>query len=172
MSRVRNYGFDFLKTLSQKIGDLSGFVLMCRELVQNADDEGCEWIRFKFTPEALIVQNPSAFTDDDFDYISTIGSEGKAKKPEKAGRFGVGFVSVFQICDHPVIRSNGLQLTIYPESQKALEEEYHESDGTEIYLQWARNETIVSTRGRSCRTCFADEFMIVILGTGMNLLNN
>lgn len=46
--RPKPYGFNFLNTLSQKIGDLSGFVPMCRELIQNADDEECEWISFEF----------------------------------------------------------------------------------------------------------------------------
>jgi len=143
MGKKRKYGFDFLKTLSQKIGDLSGFVLMCRELIQNADDEECDWIRFQFTPKALVVQNPSAFNDDDFENIRTIGSEGKIKKAEKAGRFGVGFVSVFQICDHPVILSNGIELTIFPENQEAVENDYEDIEGTEFFLEWAREKTQV-----------------------------
>ena len=143
MSRTRKYGFDFLKTLSQKIGDLSGFVLMCRELAQNADDEKCDWISYDFTNEALIVRNPSTFVDDDFNNISTIGSEGKIQEAEKTGRFGVGFVSVFQICDHPVILSNGKKLTIYPENQQALEEDIAVSKGTEFHLKWAKDNTDV-----------------------------
>jgi len=143
MGKKRKYGFDFLKTLSQKIGDLSGFALMCRELIQNADDEECDWIRFRFTPKALVVQNPSAFNDDDFENIRTIGSEGKIKKAEKAGRFGVGFVSVFQICDHPVILSNGIELTIFPENQEADENDYEGIEGTEFFLEWAREKTQV-----------------------------
>ncbi len=140
----RRYGFDFLNTLSQKIGDLSGFVQMSRELAQNADDEGCDWIRFQFTDEALIVSNPSLFDGDDFDNITNIGSEGKIEDAEKTGRFGVGFVSVFQICDHPVIRSNRTQLTIYPERQEAEEEDYPQiEEGTQFYLEWAKTPSIV-----------------------------
>jgi len=143
MGRTRKYGFDFLKTLSQKIGDLSGFVLMCRELVQNADDEKCEWISFDFMNEALVVRNPSMFTVDDFNHIMTIGSEGKIQEAEKTGRFGVGFVSVFQICDHPIIFSNGTKLTICPEDQKAIEEDGERSEGTEFHLKWAKDNSAV-----------------------------
>lgn len=138
-----DYGFEFLKTLSQKIGDLSGFVPMSRELVQNADDEECEWISFDLTKDALIVKNPSRFKDEDFDKIRTIGSEGKIEDSEKTGRFGVGFVSVFQICDHPEIRSNGISLTLFPEQQKAGKEDIPITNGTEFILSWAKDNSVV-----------------------------
>lgn len=116
---------------------------MCRELVQNADDENCSEISFNFTPEALIVRNSSVFTDDDFSNISTIGSEGKISRADKTGRFGVGFVSVFQICDHPVILSNNKKLTIYPEDQQAIEKDIEGPEGTEFHLKWAKDNTDV-----------------------------
>lgn len=157
MIRELDYGFDFLKTLSQKIGDLAGFVPMCRELIQNADDENCDWISFHFTHESLIVRNPSVFDPTDFDNIIKIGSEGKIDEVEKTGRFGVGFVSVFQICDHPVVRSNNTELIIYPEKQKATQKELTETEGTEIQLDWAREESDV--RKGLKRTVINDDYI-------------
>lgn len=145
MSGVRKnrYGFDFLNTLSQKIGDLSGFVPMCRELIQNADDEQCEWISFEFSQDALIVRNPSNFSEQDWENIRTIGSESKREDPKKAGRFGIGFVSVFQICDYPEIYSNRIKMTICPEQQKTLEEDCNFKEGTEFKLKWATEQSKV-----------------------------
>lgn len=142
-ARRKRYGFDFLNTLSQKIGDLSGFVPMCRELVQNADDEGCPWISFEFTPNALVVRNPSTFSDTDWQDIRTIGAEGKREDAEKTGRFGIGFVSVFQICDHPEVRSGCLVMTIFPEDQQTEEAECDEVAGTLFRLAWATETTAV-----------------------------
>jgi hypothetical protein len=145
MSEELSYGFDFLKMLSQKIGDLTGFVLMCRELIQNADDEDCKWINFTFTSNSLVVENPSIFSEEDFAQIIKIGSEGKIDDVTKTGRFGVGFVSVYQICDQPVIISNGTKLIFDPANQKVLKDNGNKEDngGTRVELKWARNQSSI-----------------------------
>jgi len=140
---IEQYGFDFLNTLSQKIGDLSGFIPMCRELIQNADDEKCEWISFEFNEDSLVVRNPSRFVEEDWKNIRTIGSEGKREDARKTGRFGIGFVSVFQICDHPEIYSNGLKMTICPENQTTQTEECDFKKETEFKLKWAFKQSEV-----------------------------
>ena len=137
------YGFDFLNTLSQKIGDLAGFEPMCRELAQNADDEGCAWIRFELGDSALIVTNPSTFSPEDWDNIRTIGSEAKRHDVKKTGRFGVGFVSVFQVSDHPKIQSGSSCIVIHPEDQKVYPIQTTPIKGTRFTLRWAMQRSPV-----------------------------
>jgi hypothetical protein len=139
----KSYGFDFMNTLAQRIADLAGFPVMCRELLQNADDEGCDQIEFQFNEAALIVRNPGLFTDRDRENIRMIGSEGKIKNPQKTGRFGFGFVSVFQICDAPIIRSSGHALTIRPEIPRVYDDDGDRTAGTEFELSWAYEDTAV-----------------------------
>src|SRR5712671_1510530 len=50
----------------------------------------------------------------DFHAISTVGSGNKYRDPSLIGRFGIGFVSVYQITDTPMIRSLGVQLELDP----------------------------------------------------------
>jgi 5-methylcytosine-specific restriction endonuclease McrA len=144
--RRKSYGFDFLRTLSQKIGDLSGFVPMCRELIQNADDEECSWISFEFQEDALVVRNPSIFSERDWANIRTIGAEGKRDDATKTGRFGIGFVSVFQVCDHPQITSGKLTMTILPEEQETRESDCESTEETVFYLPWATESSDVRNR--------------------------
>ena len=91
------------------------------ELIQNADDAGATevhavWDKRQLnrhrdysahgaglpTPglhecqgPALVMFMDSVFTDQDFDSIQSIGGSGKVSNPEKTGRYGVGFNSVY-----------------------------------------------------------------------------
>ncbi|WP_323796857.1 protein NO VEIN domain-containing protein [Nisaea sp.] len=133
---------------------------MAREIIQNADDAGASKIRFSLEPNCLRVWNNERFqscgrTDAkcpwevdgdpsdgtrkacDFHAISTVGSGNKYRDPSLIGRFGIGFVSVYQITDTPIIRSQGVQIQLDP-----LEERNHVSpidglQGSEFELPWA-----------------------------------
>jgi hypothetical protein len=58
---------------------------------------------------------PTVTTSCDYHRITDVGSGGKLSRGENIGRFGIGFVSTYQVTDHPEIRSSGVKLTLHPE---------------------------------------------------------
>jgi len=115
-----DYGVDIFGTIAEKLSSLSGFPAMAKELVQNADDEQSEYIEFDFCDNGLHVTNASIFDDDDFKRISNIASRGKETEPHKTGEFGIGFISVYQISDHPELQSAGRKYVFSPEEIAAF----------------------------------------------------
>lgn len=76
------------------------------ELLQNAQDAEATSISFTLYPDRLeISHNGRAFSYDDVEAITTIGSSTKAGEANKIGKFGAGFKSVFSITDTPQIHS-------------------------------------------------------------------
>uniref|UniRef100_G3NSI2 HEPN domain-containing protein n=1 Tax=Gasterosteus aculeatus aculeatus TaxID=481459 RepID=G3NSI2_GASAC len=55
---------------------------------------------------ALYAYNNAAFTEDDWEGIQLAGRSGKRNDPNKVGRFGIGFNSVYHITDVPSIFSS------------------------------------------------------------------
>ena len=92
-----------------------------KEIIQNAEDAGAKEVRFLidmrqnnqareklFNPgmaacqgPAIWVYNDAVFTDDDFENILRLGGRTKERDPEKIGKFGTGFNSVYHITDVP-----------------------------------------------------------------------
>ncbi|XP_071487726.1 sacsin-like [Diadema antillarum] len=92
-----------------------------KEMIQNAEDAGATEVRFlvdmrkninsmeKLFDEgmkscqgpALWIFNDAVFTDEDFTNILRLGCRTKEKNPEKIGRFGIGFNSVYNLTDVP-----------------------------------------------------------------------
>jgi hypothetical protein len=66
-----------------------------------------------------------------------MGSRSKIGAPDQIGRFGIGFVSVYQITDTPIVRSTGTQLKLDPLSGKGVVSRIPEIEGTEFELPWA-----------------------------------
>ncbi|CAG5865500.1 unnamed protein product [Menidia menidia] len=113
---------DYLKDILRRYPD-GGQIL--KELIQNADDAqatdvvfihdercyGCEslWTDElgKYQGPALYAYNNAAFSDDDWERIQKAGRSGKLNDPNKIGRFGIGFNSVYHITDVPSIFSSG-----------------------------------------------------------------
>jgi hypothetical protein len=60
---------------------------------------------------------------------------------DNIGRFGIGFVSTYQIADHPEIHSAGVKLTLFPEDQGWLIGATDEGSGTTFFLPWASDPT-------------------------------
>ena len=58
---------DFLRT---ELVNLSGFSTLAYELIQNAEDSKSSWIRFNICKDALIVENDSEFSEQDFRHLS------------------------------------------------------------------------------------------------------
>ncbi|KAF7656482.1 hypothetical protein LDENG_00040540 [Lucifuga dentata] len=113
---------DYLKDILRRYPD-GGQIL--KELIQNADDAQATKVVFihdersygteslctdglgKYQGPALYACNNAAFTDDDWDGIQATGRSVKRNDPNKVGRFGLGFNSVYHITDVPSIFSSG-----------------------------------------------------------------
>ncbi|KAG2469708.1 SACS protein, partial [Polypterus senegalus] len=54
---------------------------------------------------SLVVYNSASFTDEDWEGIQATGRSFKCKDPDKIGRFGIGFNSIYHITDLPYIFS-------------------------------------------------------------------
>ena len=132
-----DYGVDIFGTIAEKLSSLSGFSAMAKELVQNADDEQSEYIVFDFCDAGLRISNASVFDDNDFKQIINIASRGKEAEAHKTGAFGIGFVSVYQITDHPELQSAGKKYTFLPEEKKVELLDSTIIDHTEFFLPWA-----------------------------------
>ncbi len=131
-----SYEADLCGNIEQALKGLQGYGIMALELIQNADDAGAQTLRFDVTRDALIVANDAEFSSCgltsnrcpwertggpdgicrpcNFHAISRMGSRSKIRAPKQIGRFGVGFVSVYQITDTPGVRSAGTQLLLNP----------------------------------------------------------
>ncbi|KAM4558185.1 sacsin [Odontesthes bonariensis] len=113
---------DYLKDILRRYPD-GGQIL--KELIQNADDAQATEVVFihdersyghkslwtdelqKYQGPALYAYNNAAFADDDWERIQKAGRSGKLNDPNKIGRFGIGFNSVYHITDVPSIFSSG-----------------------------------------------------------------
>ncbi|XP_030613710.1 sacsin-like [Archocentrus centrarchus] len=113
---------DYLKDILRRYPD-GGQIL--KELIQNADDARATEVVFihdersyeteslwtkelgKYQGPALYAYNNAAFTDEDWEGIQMAGRSVKRDDPNKVGRFGIGFNSVYHITDVPSIFSSG-----------------------------------------------------------------
>ena len=156
-SRKRgSYTANLLGNIRSHLAGLQGYDVMALELIQNADDAKAEEIVFDITHDGLVVRNSGKFTycgdldsnpcafkaetdrNCDFHRITEVGSGDKLLQSENIGRFGIGFLSVYQVTDHPEIRSSDIKLTLVPESGEwFIEEPYDEPGGTTFFLPWA-----------------------------------
>jgi hypothetical protein len=153
------YVAPLLGNIRQILTGLQGFSSMALELIQNADDAKATHIRFDVKDDELCVWNNGAFSSCglteakcpweskggpdgrrkacDFHAISMVGSGNKYRDPSVIGRFGIGFVSVYQITDSPVIRSSYVQLKLDPLNEKSHISRIKPIDGSEFVLSWA-----------------------------------
>ncbi|GLD59923.1 sacsin-like protein [Lates japonicus] len=106
---------DYLKDILRRYPD-GGQIL--KELIQNADDAQATEVVFihdersygtknlwtdelgKYQGPALYAYNNAAFTDDDWEGIQMAGRSVKRNDPNKVGRFGIGFNSVYHTTDN------------------------------------------------------------------------
>ena len=169
---ITEYSSDLIGNIRTHLSGLQGFDVMALELIQNADDAGANEVIFEIQEGGLIVRNDGRFTSCgdlrdkscalasgngyacDFHRIKLVGSGGKRERSTNIGRFGIGFVSVYQVTDHPIIRSAAVELTLLPESQQCRVKATETDRGTEFFLPWATNPESVGRRelGLSCIT--------------------
>ncbi|KAM8856973.1 sacsin [Synchiropus picturatus] len=113
---------DYLKEVLRRYPD-GGQIL--KELIQNADDAEASKVVFihdersygtkdlwteslgKYQGPALYAYNNAAFTDEDWAGIQSAGRSVKRDDPNKVGRFGIGFNSVYHVTDVPSVFSSG-----------------------------------------------------------------
>lgn len=157
------YEADLLGNIQQALAGLQGFGVMALELIQNADDAGAATLSFDVTERALFVRNSAAFStcgltqprcpwektgDPDgvqrscnFHAISRMGSRNKVHVASQIGRFGIGFVSVYQVTDTPIIRSTGIEMKLVPLDGMGSTRAVPHTAGTEFELRWASMST-------------------------------
>jgi len=150
-----SYTANLLGNIRSHIAGLQGYDVMALELIQNADDAKAESVAFDITDRGLFVSNSGKFTycgdllskpcsfisshnySCDYHRLADVGSGGKLSRGENIGRFGIGFVSTYQVTDHPEIRSSGIKLTLHPEDGKWFIEPFEQPKGTTFFLPWA-----------------------------------
>ena len=150
-----SYTANLLGTIRSHLAGLQGYDVMALELIQNADDAKAQEITFDITKSGLWVRNSGRFAycgdlagaacrlqdsdgySCDYHRIVDVASGGKLGQSESIGRFGIGFVSAYQITDHPRIQSSGIELTLKPETGQWELEPCPETPGTEFFLPWA-----------------------------------
>lgn len=157
----RVYRADLIGSIRGALAGLQGFDAMAFELIQNADDAEASFINFDVLNDRLVVENDSLFSDCgrvaedaecqwkesgnpngghracDFHALSTVSSANKSGEGSLIGRFGVGFVSVYQITDRPLIRSGKTELVLDPAAEGATIRSVPIAPGTRIELPWA-----------------------------------
>lgn len=93
-----------LERIIQLYTDKSHFVY---ELLQNAEDAGASSIRFiQYENRLEVMHDGHAFTTENLQGLCDIGQSDKVNDLNQIGEFGVGFKSVFGICDTVRLYSN------------------------------------------------------------------
>lgn len=159
------YRANLLGNIEQALKGLQGYGIMALELIQNADDAGSKQLQFNARDDALVISNDGEFTSCglhnadcpwirtgdpsglkrpcNFHAISEMGSRSKLHAAEQIGRFGIGFVSVYQITDTPIVRSVGVELRLNPQTQEVVKTDVGPTVGTQFILPWASSESEV-----------------------------
>lgn len=153
------YRANLLGNIEQALKGLQGYGIMALELIQNADDASAKVLSFDVGDASLVVENDGEFSSCglvepecpwliqansegsnrpcNFHAISEMGSRSKLRASEQIGRFGIGFVSVYQITDQPIVRSAGIEIRLDPQAQEVSKREIERRAGTQFVLPWA-----------------------------------
>ena len=105
-----------LERIIQLYTDKSHFVY---ELLQNAEDAGATSIRFvQYSDRLEVMHDGKSFTTENLQGLCDIGQSDKVNDLNQIGEFGVGFKSVFGICEtvqlYSAPRENELSDNCYP----------------------------------------------------------
>jgi len=166
-TRIRRR-IDHLGHIRERLQDLTGFDTLANELIQNAEDAGAKTVTFDVRGNELVIENDASFTDCgraddptiehcpfgdedlpscDWHNLTEVAAGQKRRRVNALGKFGIGFLAVYQLTDRPEIISG---------RHWALEEDKPEEarifqcagtdgcrsvEGTRIILPYARNPT-------------------------------
>lgn len=148
--RVLTYRADTVGTIRTLLAGYSGGITIVREMAQNTDDvpgDDDRWLEFHFNANELVIKNSTTFRPVDFDNIINIAHGGKKQENRNTiGMFGVGFVSVFQLTDTPILRSSGRELRFVPEHGSVYEGTSEVVEHTEFELPYRRVRSAVGDR--------------------------
>jgi hypothetical protein len=159
-------GVDYLGFLNAKLRDLRGWSTLINELVQNADDaEGATTLLIDITEQALVVENNGVFKGCesvearecawgglpcDFHAFRRVASGHKRHERNTTGAFGIGFISVYQITDHPRLESGSLTWDMNPAEveTRRIQSRKRASplNATRFTLPWAFDKTSIRER--------------------------
>jgi hypothetical protein len=161
------YRANLLGNIEQALKGLQGYGIMALELIQNADDAGATNLSFDARDDALVVENGATFSscgmlepecpwrergDPDglhrpcnFHAIAEMGGRSKIEAPDQIGRFGIGFVSVYQITDTPIVRSGVVEIQLNPQTQEVIRRDIPPFNSTRFVLPWAATASEVRT---------------------------
>lgn len=138
-------GFDLQSLLTGGYKDPTHFIY---ELIQNAEDAKAEKVEFLLYSDKLVFHHDGKklFNLKDIRAITGIGDSTKnsvvaEQKDPTIGRFGIGFKSVFKICDSPKIYSGEYNFEInnlYVPCRIENKREY--SEGTYFVLPFSDKE--------------------------------
>jgi len=138
------------------------------ELLQNAQDAEATSVSFELHLDRLETShNGRAFSFSDVESITTIGSSTKSNEPNKIGKFGAGFKSVFSITDTPHIYSGTYNFKIsdyiIPETIDSLKNQNDER--TSVVLPFDRAEidakTLYDSIAKRLRSIGKDELLFL-----------
>lgn len=84
------------------------------ELLQNAEDAGATEVAFELSPHSCAFEHNGIrhFNERDIRSITGIFNSSKKDNPDKIGKFGVGFKSVFVYTDSPIVYSRDFSFRI------------------------------------------------------------
>lgn len=163
-------GWDFLGSLKAKLGDLRGTFALANELIQNADDAHARRLVLEITPQALTVCNDATFKACDavlashcswdvvgdgrkccdFHAFRRVASGHKEVEADTTGAFGIGFISVYQITDRPVLESGEWRWEMNPELEESHRITYRRLQplrpDTHFTFPWALERTKLRER--------------------------
>ena len=161
--KTLTYDADLCGNIEQALKGLQGYGIMALEIIQNADDAGARILTFDVNAHALVIRNNASFSSCgltevkcpwekggdptgiprpcNFHALSRLGSRSKVQATDQIGRFGIGFVAVYQITDTPIVRSVGTEIQLNPLTGQMLQQSTEVTEGTEIELRYASQKS-------------------------------
>ncbi len=166
MMQTLSRGADHLGFIEATLRSLKGFGTLANELIQNADDAPeATGIVFDIRDEAFVVENNGLFSDCghqelqhcpwfvdpetdsrcDFHSFRSVASGDKRNRAGTTGAFGIGFIAVYQVTDHPEVISRGRHWIVRDELSDNERIaicpgcDQDSAEGTRFILPWARD---------------------------------
>ncbi|CAG8489106.1 10501_t:CDS:10 [Dentiscutata erythropus] len=142
-----------------------------RELMQNADDAKTTAVEIIFEgstdgtlTKTIFKNNGFHFRGQDWNRLKKI-AEGNPDE-QKIGAFGVGFYSLFSVCENPKVSSGGLMMEFFWRGDQLYAR--HGPDGSKN-LQWTAFEMEMRTPGKFPNVDSFSRFLATSLGFTGNL---